>query len=760
MQFTRRGILLGMGATGGLIAAWTLVPRRFAPPLVAGEGEYAFDAWLKIGTDGVVSVAVPELEMGQGITTLIPQVVAMELGADWRQIAVEPAPISGAYGNNVLAARWAPLWLPFGSSLADEPDSLLAKRFAEHDAFVASADGTTMAAHELAARSAAACAKAMLAKAAAARWGVNWEECEAQAGFIVHDKQRASFAELVEAASAYAPPDPPVLRLQPPLERAAEFPPGAPLHFPRLDLPSKVDGSFTFAGDLRLPDMVYAAIHHGPIGEAKLGSFDPQRAAGLAGFQRVVKGPDWLAAVASDWWSAEQALTLIAPKFAARDKAESSAIETALLDGLRHGSANTVATTGDPATWLADKFELAKIYSIAPALHATLETASATARFADGKLELWLASQAPQAARLAAARATGLSPDMVTLYPMAAGGSFDRRLENDHAAEAALIAKEIGKPVQLTWSRWQEHLAGRPRSPAKLVLAARTAPDGSLIALKLRIAMPATAREFGARLFDGQSAQQALALQDRADSVACEGLVPPYGLQHLLVEHVPTPIGLPTGRLRGNTHGIAAFAVETFIDELAHMARREPLSYRMFLLGGEPRLAACLQQAAGLAQWGGGAAGTGQGLACWKMTLASRNGGDREGRIALVASARHDDRGIRVDKLTAVADIGRIVNVDIARQQIEGGLLFGLGLATGSSTGYANGLPLIARLGLLGLPLLADCPEVLVDFIDSEADPFDPGELGAVIAPPAIANALYSAGSVRLRNLPLTMEQG
>ena len=133
--------------------------------------------------------------------------------------------------------------------------------------------------------------------------------------------------------------------------------------------------------------------------------------------------------------------------------------------------------------------------------------------------------------------------------------------------------------------------------------------------------------------------------------------------------------------------------------------------------------------------------------------------GTAEGHIALVASARRDERGIRVDKLTTVADLGRIVNIDISRQQIEGGLLFGLGLATGSSTAYAKGLPLTGRLGLLGLPLLADCPEVVTEFIDSEAALFDPGELGAIIAPPAIANALASAGSVRLHNLPLTMEQ-
>ena len=138
-------------------------------------------------------------------------------------------------------------------------------------------------------------------------------------------------------------------------------------------------------------------------------------------------------------------------------------------------------------------------------------------------------------------------------------------------------------------------------------------------------------------------------------------------------------------------------------------------------------------------------------LACYRMETAGR-----EGRIALIASARRDERGIRVDKLTAVADLGRIVNVDIARQQIEGGLIFGMGLANGSTTAFKDGLPQVGRLGLLGIPLLSDCPEIEVDFIDSDAAPFDPGELGAIIAPPAIANALASAGSERLRTLPLT----
>ncbi|MFM5892866.1 MAG: molybdopterin cofactor-binding domain-containing protein, partial [Novosphingobium sp.] len=409
-----------------------------------------------------------------------------------------------------------------------------------------------------------------------------------------------------------------------------------------------------------------------------------------------------------------------------------------------------VRTLVDALAYLSVPVDMASEYTIAPALHAAIETATATARIENGRCELWVASQAPQSARAAVAKALDFAVEDVTLYPLPAGGSFDARLEHDHAVEAALIARAVKRPVQLVWSRWQEHVAGRPRTPAAAHLAAQVTSDGSLTALRIKVAMPATAREFGGRLFGGRSAAAALELQDDSDSLATMGLVPPYAIPNLLVEHVPVQTQLPTGRLRGNSHGIGAFLIETFLDELAAKVRHEPLSYRMFLLAAQPRLVACLQRAATLAEWGGGGGGSGQGLACWKMTL-----GDAEGYIAVVASARRDERGIRVDKLTAVADIGRILNVDIARQQIEGGLLFGLGLANGSSTRYAQGLPQTGRLGMLGLPLLVDCPEIETEFIESDAPLFDPGELGTVVAPPAIANALASSGSVRARSLPL-----
>ncbi|MBV1917191.1 MAG: molybdopterin-dependent oxidoreductase, partial [Sphingomonadaceae bacterium] len=284
MQLSRRSILIGTAVGGGLMLGYMLRPREFPLPLSPGRDEIAFDAWIKIARDGVISVAVPQIEMGQGISTLLPQIVAAELGADWRQIAVEPAPVSGHYANVPLAARWAELWMPVMPSLADG-DSVLARRWAQDRRFMVTADGTSLEAYETPAREAAATVRALLSKAAAALWDVSWEECEAKDGFIVHGKQREPFASLAEDAAAFDPPDPPPLRPAPLGEQVASS-----AAVPRLDLPSKSDGSYLFAGDVRLPDMVFAAVHHGPVGKSRLSRYDRSAAAGTPGFIDVVEG--------------------------------------------------------------------------------------------------------------------------------------------------------------------------------------------------------------------------------------------------------------------------------------------------------------------------------------------------------------------------------------------------------------------------------------------------------------------------------------
>ncbi|WP_298471591.1 molybdopterin cofactor-binding domain-containing protein [uncultured Erythrobacter sp.] len=752
MEVSRRGLVAGAALGGGLLVAWWVMPRTYPNPLQPANGEHAFDAWLKVAEDGVVTVAVPQLEMGQGVTTLLPQIIAQELGADWRQIAVEPAAVSGAYPNVPLAERWSHLWDPTTSGLSEATDDFLAERFASQSRFTATAEGTSLAAYEAPCRAAAAAARAMLAQEAASRWDVAWEQCDVARGLVRYGEQTATFGELAAGAAERSPPDPPPLR--PELLDTEPQVTGAdlPVAFSRIDLPSKVDGSYQFAGDVRLPGLVYAAIRHGPSDGSELTDFDADAGARISGVVGAVKGKRWLAVAANNWWSANRALDAMDPQFKTSFPVNSDDIAGRLDTMLEGGPSFRIAETGFGEEGMG-RVDFARRYEVDPAMAAPLETATATARLRDGRLELWMASQAPEQARSAAAKAIGLSPEDVALYPMPAGGSFDARLEHDHAIEIALIARELGKPVQLSWPRRDEIIRSRPRAPSYMLLGAQLAQGGSgqIDALRVRLACPPSTLEFGNRLFGNLTSSAAVReATGKKDVLACEGGLPPYELPSVVVEHVPVEIGLPVGRVRGNSNSYTAFAIESFIDEIASAHSREPLSYRMALLGADIRLAACLQRAAQIAEWDGGLDQSGQGLACHRIGGASDGG-----RIACVATARPGEGGVRVTKLSVAVDIGRIVNEDIARQQIEGGLVFGIGIALGNAIQYRAGMPTGLDYSDLGLPTLADCPEIAIEFMASEAPPFDPGELGVVVTPPAIANALFSATGLRLRRLPL-----
>ncbi len=760
MRLTRRGLLIGAGGAGALLVAFALSPRRYASGLVAAPGEHVFDSFIRLAADGGVSVAMPVCEMGQGITSLMAQIVAVELGADWKRVGVEPAPPSPVYGDPVLAARWAPLWQPrFLPALADTPDDWLARMHAERGPMMITAEGTAIAAFEAPLRAAAAGLRAMLMQVAAAKWNVGWETLDTAGHSVVGGKQKLAFAALIPDAMAYDPPDPPALRAEPAVERPGQFPDGARPRFPRLDLPAKADGSFVFAGDVRVPGMVHAAIVHGPQGDTVLSSFDRKAAEKVPGVVGVVQSKRWVAAAAKTWHAAHKAVLAMEPRFHAAGRiADSSALENRIDTALRKGAATRLMAEGDPDALLA-KPSLTARYDVEPALHAPLETATATARLTGDKLELWLATQAPELVRRQAARAAGVPRSHVVIYPMHAGGSFDARLDARIAVEVVAIAKALGRPVQLMWSRWEESLAGYPRTPVSALLSASIGPDKrQLLGWRTRMALPATTIEAGARLLDDMDAEDAqAAAKGRADPLACEGAMPLYAVPERAVDHVPVSLPLPTARYRGNAHGYSAFFTESFIDECAHFGGAEPLSYRIGMLTGQPRLAACLVGAARMAMWGGGADASGQGIACHRMDLAAPEG-QRSGFIAVVATARQEEGAIRVDQLSAWVDIGRIINVDIARQQVEGGMLFALAQAIGGSTGYAVGLPTAGRLAQLGLPLLADCPKVDIAFAESDEQPFDPGELATTAVAPAIANALFSATGLRFRRLPLLSE--
>lgn len=741
----RRQLLIGGGVGAGLLVAWSLWPRRYQPNLRAAKGEYLFGPWLKIAEDGKVIVALPQSESGQGVFTALAQIVAGELGADWRSVAVQPVAASPLFANELLAREWAPAFWPesINPQVIGSVTEMLITEQARRNNFVITGGSSSVRQFERPCREAGALARVLLCQAAAAHWDTDWEQCETDKGFVVFGKKRLAFADLVVEAAELTPPDPVPLR------------PGPRNHLsgrdaPRLDLSAKVDGSASFAGDIRLPDMLYASVRAGPIGESTLKSADTKAASKIRGLINTVRTDNWIAAVATNWWAANQALDAMAPVFSTKGvMGDSGQIMQSLSDALAKGPGARLISAGDVDASLekeAGTRVFKAEFSVAAAVHAPIETRSATAWWQNGRLQIWIASQAPESVRIAAAEAAGIEASAVTVYPVFAGGSFDRNFDSLIAAQVAVIAKETERPVQLIWSRPEDFMRDHVRSPAIGRLTGAIDRNGQIAGLAVRVAAASTMREL-ARRIEGESIYDALEnAGGEHDVFAIEGAVPPYAIPNLTVDHFPVKLPVPTGPWRSMAHSHNCFFIECFVDELAHKAGVEPLSYRMQMLVGQTRLARCLTGVASMANWDGGVSGSSKGLACHSM---------RDSHIAIIASARTDESGVRVDRISAMVDCGRLINPDLARQQIEGGIIFGLAQALGASTDFENGLPTARRLRDIDLPTLAEVPEIVVEFIRSDEAPGGVTELGVPAVAPAIANALFSAAGVRLRELPL-----
>ena len=742
---SRRKLLIGGGAGVGLLVAWGLWPRRYTPNLRTVEGEHLFGPWLKIAEDGKIVVGVPQSESGQGVYTALAQIVAGELGADWRSVAVQPVPPSPIFANTLLAREWAPAFMPENLSLNADggPVASSINELARRDVFVVTGGSSSIRQFEQPCREAGAAARAVLCQAAAARWDISWEQCQTDRGFVVFGKKRLAFADLVIEASELAPPSPIPLNPSPRNRLSGR-------DAPRLDLSAKVDGSASFAGDIRLPDMLYASVRGGPVGDTRLKSANTKAALKMRGVVHVVRTKSWVAAVASNWWAANTALDAMKPVFATKGGlADSQKIGQSLSDAIAKGPGFRACKSGDVDAAMAPETATRIFkadYTVGAAVHAPIETRSATADYRNGRLQLWIASQAPQAARVAAANAIGIDANDVILYPVMAGGSFDRNFDNVIAAQVAVIAKEVGRPVQLVWSRPEDFLRDHVRTPALGRLSAAINAEGAVTAMSVRVAAASSMRELANRI-DGQSVDAARkSSAGEFDALAVRGAEIPYAIPNLTIDHFPVRMPMPTGPWRSLAHSYNCFFVEGFIDELAQKAGVEPLSFRMQMLVGQTRLARCLTGVANMAGWDGGTSGSGRGIACHSM---------RGSHIAVIVTARTSETGVRVDRIHAMADCGRLINPDLARQQIEGGIIFGLSQALGSTTEYQNGLPTARRLRDVDLPKLVDVPEITVEFARSDAAPGGVTELGVPPVAPAIANALFSAAGIRLRELPL-----
>ncbi|MDH4398033.1 molybdopterin cofactor-binding domain-containing protein [Sphingorhabdus sp.] len=742
---SRRKLMVGGGVGVGLLVAWGFWPRRYAPNLRAADGEHLFGPWLKIAEDGKVVVAIPQSESGQGVYTALAQIVAGELGADWRSVAVQPVPPSPIFANTLLAREWSPAFLPENIGVDGNSGVLESSinELARRDMFVVTGGSSSIRQFEMPCREAGAAARALLCQAAAARWDIAWEQCRTERGFVIAGKRRTSFADLAVEASALEVPSPIPLN------------PSARNHLsgrdaPRLDLSAKVDGSASFAGDIRLPDMLFASVRAGPAGDTSLISADTKAGMKTRGVIQLVKTDKWIAAVASNWWAANNALDTMKPVFRTKGRtADSAQIAGSLSNAIAKGPGFRAIKMGDVDAAIAPETApriFKADYSAGAAVHAPIETRTATANFHDGRLQLWLATQAPQGAKRAAADAIGIDVDDVVLYPVMAGGSFDRNFDNVVAAQVAVIAKEVGRPVQLTWSRTEDFMRDHVRSPALGRLSAAMNADGAITGLAIRVAAASTMRELANRI-DGQAPDKARKSASGAfDVMAVEGAQVPYAIPNIAIDHFPVAMPMPTGPWRGLANSYNCFFVEGFIDELAHKAGVEPLSFRMQMLVGQTRLARCLTGVAEMAGWDGGGSGSGRGIACHSM---------RDSHIAIIVTAHTGATGVRVERIHAMADCGRLINPDLARQQIEGGIVFGLAQALGAVTDFESGMPTVRRLRDIDLPKLVDVPDITVEFVRNDAAPGGVTELGVPAVAPAIANALFSASGVRLRELPL-----
>lgn len=739
----RRTLLIGGGAIGALAVGWAFWPRDVRPGINLAPGEQAFAPFIKISRDGRVTLLCPQTECGQGVYSALAQVAADELGADWRAMAVEPAAISAAYANPAFFADDNRIVTP----RMGVPDAVATwpgwRALADADAPTAMLTGrsTTLSGHADAVRTCAAITRVLLAKAAAARWNVRWEECDAHSGFIHHGARRLRFGELAREAAEQTPPELPPYRVSDDHSLMGEA-------LPRLDLPAKIDGSLGFAGDIRLPDQLFASVRQGPHGDSRLLGFDAEGARNVRGFVTAVRHERWLAAVARDSWAAMRALDALAPRFRTSGALPSSStIDRRLAAALDAVDGARIHSVGDTAEAMRGRSAFRADMQAAPALHAEPETPVATAQFDGARVRIWIATAAPAHCRRAVAGALGLSERDVTILVTAGGGSIESRYGAEVAVQAALVARAVGRPVTLMWSRVESLIRDWPRAPARARMAATLSSGATVDALHIALAAAPARHEFAARL-GGERAHAAQASARGArDADAVSGLMPPYRIPHIAIDHLPVDTALPAGAWRGGAESSNIFFLETFIDELATAARVDPMSFRMGMLGDAPRLARCLQSATALAGWDGGSEGSGQGIACALL---------RGGAIALTAVARRSERGVLVERLVAAVDIGRVLNPTLARQQIEGGLIYGLAMAMGATARYRRGLPMARRLAQLNLPLLKHSPQISIEILPSDAEPAGVEDLAVPLVAPAIANALFTTTGMRFHRLPLS----
>jgi isoquinoline 1-oxidoreductase beta subunit len=683
------GLLMGIALPGVLQAAGTV---------------YTPNAWVHIADDNTITLISARSEMGQGVYTSMPMLIAEELNVDIKKIKVEMAPANAKlYGNPLLGG---PQLTGGSTSVRDGWEKL---------------------------RIGGAQVREMLISAAAAKWNVDRSELKADSGMVVGPNgKKATYGSL--AADASKLPVPEKVAIKDPKDFRIVGKRTA-----RLDSPAKVNGKAEFGIDVKLPGMVYAALEQCPVIGGKVKSVDSTKAKTMPGVIAVVEIPDGVAVVADSWWRANMARKTLV--IAWDEGAGASLTEKTMLESIRvasrTGTALPLKAVGDADAVIAASQKVVRAEYVSQLLsHSPLEPMNFTAHYNNGKVTLIGGTQWQDAAQGQIAAAVGVKPEDVTVKTTFLGGGFGRRIDIDFIIQAAQISKAVNMPVKLVWSREDDMTHDFYRPQAVNTLAASLGADGKPTAMTYRLTSQSiTGRVFGlpATVQDPLMTEAAVALYD----------IP--ATKHDIVKH---DAGLRVGYWRSVSHALNAFANESFMDELAAAAGKDPLAYRLSLLETQPRIANVLKLAAEKAGWGKPlAAGRARGIAIME---------GYDTYMAQVAEISLEGGDVKVHRVTVAADLGRMVNPDTVEAQIQSSIVFGMGAAIMQEITLDKGRVQQTNFNSFPIVRMNQSPQIDIMLVESSEKPGGIGEPATALIAPAIANAVATLTGKRVRKLPIT----
>ncbi len=709
-RVSRRTLLKGGLVVGtGLVVGFRLSPADRFALLAQGAGVFAPNQWLRIDRDGVVTIINSVPEMGQGSMTTMPMIVADELDADWDKVRVESAPTDPSrYANPVTRQQ------SYGGSrgVRDHLEPL---------------------------RKAGAAARQMLREAAAKEWGVPLDEVTTEPGVVIHRAtgRRLLYGQLVDKAQALPVPQNPTLKTKDQFRYIGKA-------RPRIDVPEKVNGKAVYGIDVKVPGMLVASIEKCPVvAGGKVKAFDATAAKAVPGVKHVVQVTSGVAVVADTFWSALQGRKALKVEW---DEGAIAQVSTPRIDKEYETAAQSpgqvARNDGDHEKALqAGGKTLESIYQVPYLEHACMEPMNATAHVTADACTMWIPTQNPGGSRDTAARLTGLPVERVTINTTLLGGGFGRRGERDFVVDAVEVAKAIGGgPVKVMWTREDDLTHSFYRPSTYNVFRAALDAQGKPAAWFTRVVGP------------GILVQKGIAPAGSIDSAAMAALRDlPYDIPNVRIEWVNKDLGVPLGFWRSVGSSQNGFIVESFVDELAHLAGQDPYEYRRALLGKSPRHKAVLELAATKANWGSPLpAGHGRGIAvCFSY-------GSYAAHVAEVSVA--EDGAVRVHKAVCAIDCGIAVNPDQVNAQMEGGFIYALTATLYGKITLDKGR--VEQTNFHNYPMLrlAETPVIETHILDSGQPPGGLGEPGVPTVAPAVCNAIFAATGKRIRRLPIDRE--